>query len=134
MCCQCRRSLSKGCPCFFSRPCGRKKRAFVRLLPLPPLFRQHRPPHFVYCVYPEACCKQKAWRSAHCTTQSHLLWLFPWLSSQKRVAVSPYTICVEYAGGPFFLPKLGHFFHAKQARMAQEKNLPGRRRVSSCTR
>ncbi len=128
MYCQCRMLLSKGCSCFFSRPCGKEKRAFVRLLP--PLFRQHRPPHFVYCVYPRPVVNKKAWRSAHCTTAIPFALAF---RPKESCCFSFYRVW-NTPEDHFFCQSLAIFFHAKQARMAQGKNLPGRRRVISCTR
>ncbi len=116
MCCQCRRSLNKDFTCYFSRPCG--KEAFVRLLPPPPspLFRQHRPPHFVYCVYPRPVVNKKRGGLPTVQQQSHLLWL----SSKKRVAVSPSTVCGIHRR-TIFSAKAWPFFSCETSQDGAEK-------------
>ena len=82
----------------------------------PPLFRQHRR-RILFIAFTPRPVVNKTQGPGHCTTAIPFALAF----RPKRVAVSPSTVCGKTSEDHFFCQSLAIFFHAKQARMAQEK-------------
>ncbi len=84
----------------------------------PPLFSGNTARRILFIAFtPRPVVNKKAGKSAHCTTAIPFALAF---KPKESCCFSLYRVW-NTAEDHFFLPKLGHFFHAKQARMAQEK-------------